>query len=125
MDSTLSIYILSRSINFGDFIQRIDAIFILIWIMSIFSYLAIVMYFALKCFKKTFNIEHTKPMCYSFASIIFVISMLSKNFKDFNFFENVFYRYASIIFVFLISMAVLISGYIKKKHELRKGDVKT
>ena len=124
IDNTLSVYVLSRLASFGDFIQRIDAIFILIWVISIFSYLSITMYFTLTIFKRTINAKHHKPMVYSFASIIFIISMIPKNFANFIFFENTFYRYASIIFVFFISMVILICGYIKKKHELKKGDVK-
>ncbi len=122
ISNTLSIYILARRVNFGDFIQRIDAVFILIWIISIFSYLSIVMYFILNTFKKITNIKHKKPMVFCFCSILFVISMIPSNISNIRFFENTFYRYASIIFVFFICSAILITGYIKKKRELKKGE---
>lgn len=120
--NTLSIYILARQVNFGDFIQRIDALFILIWLMSIFSYLAITIYYAVNTFKKVFNIKHKKSMIYSISALIFIISMLPKNISDVSFFESTFYKYTSIVFVFFICFAILISGYIKKKAELRKGE---
>ncbi len=122
ISNTLSIYILARRVNFGDFIQRIDAVFILIWIISIFSYLAIVMHFILNTFKKITNIKHKSPMVFCFSSILFVISMLPSNVSDIRFFENEFYRYASIIFVFFICSAILVTAYIKKKRELKKGE---
>ena len=122
ISNTLSIYILARRVNFGDFIQRIDAVFILIWIISIFSYLAISMYFLLNTFKKITNIKHKKPMVFCFSAILFIISMLPSNISDIRFFENIFYRYASIVFVFFICSIILISAYIKKKRELKKGE---
>ncbi len=123
INNTLSIYILTRNVNFGDFIQRIDAIFILFWIMSIFSYLAIVMYFLLNSFKKITNIKQEKAMVYGFSALMFIISMLPKNIADIKFFENTFYRYASIVFVFFLTMTILICAYFKKKRELKKGDL--
>ena len=120
ISNTLSIYILARRVNFGDFIQRIDAIFILIWIISIFSYLAIVMHFILNTFKKITNTKHKSPMVFCFSAFLFVISMIPSNVSNIRFFENQFYRYASIIFVFFICSVILITAYIKKKRELKK-----
>ena len=122
ISNTLSIYILARRVNFGDFIQRIDAIFILIWIISIFSYLAIVMHFILNTFKKITNTKHKSPMVFCFSAFLFVISMIPSNVSNIRFFENQFYRYASIIFVFFICSVILITAYIKKKRELKKGE---
>ena len=62
-------------------------------------------------------------MVYSFSAITFIIAMLPKTTTDINFFESTVYKYASIIFVFFISFTILICGYLKKKHELKKGDV--
>ena len=122
ISNTLSIYILARRVNFGDFIQRIDAIFILIWIISIFSYLAIAMHFILNTFKKITNIKHKSPMVFCFSAFLFVISMIPSNISNIRFFENQFYRYASIISVFFICSVILITAYIKKKRELKKGE---
>lgn len=122
INNTLSIYILARKVSFGEFIQRIDAIFILIWVMSIFSYLAIVMHYILNSFKKITNIKHNQSMVFCFSALIFIISMIPSNIADVNYFESTFYKYASIIFVFFICFAILISAYIKKKYELRKGE---
>lgn len=122
INNTLSIYILARKVSFGDFIQRIDALFILIWVMSIFSYLAIVMHFILSTFKKIVNIKHESSMVYCFSAFLFLIAMIPKNIAEINFFESVFYKYVSIIFVFFICLVILICAYIKKKRELKKGE---
>lgn len=124
INNTLSIYILARRVSFGEFIQRIDAIFILIWVMSIFSYLAVIMYCILNTFKKVTMIKNPTAMVFCFSAFMYIISMIPANISDQNDFENTFYKYMSIIFVFFITFGILIAGFIKKKHELKKGDTK-
>lgn len=120
IDNTLSQYVVARIVSFGSFIQRIDAIFILIWIMSIFSSLAIIMHIVLISFKKAVNIKNESSIVYAFSAIVFMISMIPKNIVQIGYFGRVFYKYSSIILVFVITFSILISGYIKKKHELKK-----
>lgn len=121
INNTLSIYILSRRVNLGTFIQRIDAVFILIWIMSIFNYLAITMHYTLSTFKKITNIKHEGGMIFCFSALLYTISMLPKNISDISIFEGTIYKYVSIIFVFFITMAILIWAYFKKKKSMQKG----
>lgn len=122
LNNTLSIYILARKVSIGDFIQSMDAIFLFIWVMSIFCYLAIIMHFILHSFKKVINVKHESSLVYCFSAFLFVIAMLPKNVSDTTFFENTFYKYVSIAFVFLICFIILILAYLKKKRELKKGD---
>jgi len=121
INNTLSIYILSRRVNFGSFIQRIDAIFILIWIMSIFNYLAITMHFTLTSFQKITNIKHEGSLVFCFSAILYTISMIPKSILDINVFESTIYKYISIFLVFFVTMIILIWAYFKKKKSLRKG----
>lgn len=85
--------------------------------MSIFNYLAISLHFTIYSFKKVVDVKHELPLVYPFSAIIFIISMLPSNSSNITFFENTVYKYSSIIFVFIISFAILICGYYKKKHE--------
>lgn len=120
INNTLSIYILSRRINFGSFIQRIDAVFILIWIMSIFNYLAITMHFSLTTFKKIANTKHANGMVYCFAAFLYVISLIPQTLADVNVFDGTIYKYSSIVFVFFITMIILVIAYFKKRKSRRK-----
>lgn len=90
--------------------------------MSIFSYLAIVVYFILNTFKRVVNIKHEKSMIYSFSAILFIIAMLPRNISDTTYFESTFYKYVSIFFVFFVCSIILLFAYIKKKRELKKGE---
>lgn len=122
INNTLSIYILSRRVNFGQFIQRIDALFILIWIMSIFNYLAITMHFTVSTFKKITNIKFERAMVFCFGAILFAIAMIPKTISDIAFFESTIYKYISIVFVFFITMGILIYAHFKQKKRLKKGE---
>ncbi|MCI8519309.1 MAG: GerAB/ArcD/ProY family transporter [Clostridia bacterium] len=121
INNTLSIYILSRRVNFGSFIQRIDAVFILIWIMSIFNYLAITMHFSLDVFKRITNIKYERALTFCFSAFLFTIALIPKTISDINLFERTYYKYLSIVFVFGITMVILICAYFKKKNSQKKG----
>ena len=91
-------------------------------IIRIFMVPVFILFFYISMYNN--NYIYVKTNIYRVISaIIFIISMLPKNTSDTTFFENTVYRYASIIFVFFISFAILICGYIKKKNE--KGEEKT
>lgn len=124
LNNTLSIYVLARKVSIGDFVQSMDAIFLLIWVMSIFSYLAITLHFALHSLKKVINIKQENGLIYCLAAILFTISMIPKNVTNTVFFENSFYKYASIILIFFICFIIFILAYIKKRYELKKGEKK-
>ena len=122
LNNTLSIYVLARKVSIGDFVESTDAIFLFIWVMSIFCYLAIIMHYILHSFKKVVDVKHENALVYSFSAFLFVIAMLPKNVSDTTFFENTFYKYASIALVFFICFVILILAYIKKKRELKRGE---
>lgn len=112
--SPLSLYILARQISLGDYIQNIDAFFLLIWIPFMLAYLSTNMHFALTTFKQLTNIKYTSGMVCCFCAIIFVFALLSNNMAEINIFSNVVYKYVSIIFVFALSLIILILASIKK-----------
>ena len=112
--SPLSLYILARQISLGEYIQNVDAFFLLIWIPFLFAYLAINMHFALSTFKQLTNTKYSRGMVFCFCAIIFVLSLLSNNMAEINILNNTFYKYTSIIFVFILSLIILIFAGIKK-----------
>ena len=111
----LSIYIATREMNYGEFIQRTDAIFILIWILAIFSYLSIVIGFILTFIKEIIPIKFSKPMIYSTSSLIFSFSLLPENFAQIIFTEDTIYKYVLISLSLIISPIILILGVLKKR----------
>lgn len=112
--SPLSLYVLARQISLGDYIQNVDAIFLLIWIPFMLAYLSTNMHFALTTFKQLTNIKYTSGIVCGFCAIIFVLALLANNMSEINILSNVIYKYVSIIFIFLLSLVILILASIKK-----------
>lgn len=69
-DTINFIYLISKKISLGTFIQRIDALFILLWIISIFSYLSVTSFMINIIFKKIVKFENRKMFTYSTAPIL-------------------------------------------------------
>lgn len=110
----LSLYLLARQIRLGDYIQSIDALFLLLWIPFLILYLAINMHFSLKSFQKLTNIKYSSGMIYSFCAIIFIICLLLTRISEFYTLSTVIYKYLSIFLVFILNFVILILACIKK-----------
>lgn len=117
---TLSVYSLARMIEYGRFFQRIDALFVFVWIFSAFSYVSITLAISLYLFKKLFNIKNPKSLANCFATIIFGISLISPNIAVARFIQQHIYKYYELILVFSVSFIVLLlaNWKFKKNHKL-------
>lgn len=116
-DEMLSVYLLTRLIEFGKFFQRIDAIFIFIWILSLFSFLSITIELINRIFKKLTQIKSHREVTYGISAIIFSVALCFKNISDMKYIQNVVLKYVVIILVFVISLIVLILANLKYKKE--------
>ena len=79
------LYLASRYIEFGRFFQRLDAVFLLIWIISILSYLSIGLYLSTSIFKKITNLKYSKWFVALFGIIIFTLGLLPNNLQQISF----------------------------------------
>ncbi len=116
-DEMLSIYLLTRLIEFGKFFQRVDAIFVLIWILSAFSFLSITIEFSNRILKKLVNLKTHKEIAYSICAIIFSLALSFANLSTIKFMQNEILRYFVITLVFVISLIILILANLKLKKE--------
>lgn len=114
------VYILIRGTDFGRFLQRPDALFIFGWILSLMSYLSIIIWFTLHALKKVTKIQDTKPMIYCISAIIFIFALIPKNMVEIRFIQNTVFKYFTLILVFGISFFVLLFAYIKHKKKNTK-----
>ncbi len=113
-EELLSMYLLTRCIEFGTVFQRTDAIFIFLWIISAFSYLSISLMFIINIFKKLTNCKESTNYSYSFIAILFSLIVLFENQSLFKFLETVIYKYL-ILGLLGFCFIVLIVANIKKK----------
>ncbi len=115
-DEMLSVYLLTRIIEFGKFFQRVDALFIFIWILSTLSFLAFTTHLIGTIFKKITNIKDEKEMIYCFTNLIFALALVYNNIAVLKYLQNVIFKYSTIILVFIISLAILIFANLKLKR---------
>ncbi len=109
-----SLFLLIRQIELGTFIQRVDSLFILLWIFSIFSYLSFVIFIVNRILKKMLNVTNEKMLSFSTCSILFGLTLLPINVSKIHFIENTLYKYIILGFMFGIGLIILILANIKK-----------
>lgn len=120
-NESISIYLLTRMVRYGDFIQRANAMFVLIWTLSVLSYSSITLFFILHVTKKLTNIENTNPINFCYGSLILGGCLIFANIAQYISFTESILKYGSIIFIFFINIPILILANIKhsiyKKHQ--------
>ncbi len=116
-DDILSMYLLTRRITFGEFFQRIDAMFILFWILSVLVFLSMNFYFTTSVLKKLLNIKYSKELNYSIAFIVFSIALSFESIVSMKHILNVYIKYAFIILCLIFSFIVMLLAYLKHKRE--------
>lgn len=113
-EEIMSMYLLTRCIELGKFLQRTDAIFIFLWIISAFSYLSISLMFMCNIFSKLTKCNESRNFAYSFLGIFFAIITLIQNQTFFKLLSTTVYKY-SILGILLFCFVILIVGNIKRK----------
>lgn len=113
----MPLYSAARYIEFGNFFQRLESIFLLIWILQMVCYLTIVAKISLSIFKKITNIRDEKPLIFVFGLLIFAISLLPKNYAISKFIEDYIYHYMVIIVSIFLGVSLLILAYFKKRKK--------
>lgn len=116
-DETLSIYLLTRLIELGDFLERLDALFIFIWIIAHISFLSLTFFYILKIFQKITRIEDSKTLTFSLGLIVLGSSLIFKDIAQLKFVARYFLKYITVILIFGICFGVLIWGNIKYKKK--------
>ncbi len=118
------LYLASRNIEFGRFFQRLDAVFLLVWIMSLTAYLSILISFATRVFQKMLNLQYTKWYVPLFTLFIFSIGLLPNNMYQIISLENTTFQYIVLILIFGISLILLLLANVKYYLlEKKKGAV--
>lgn len=111
------LYNATRYIEFGSFFQRLESIFLLIWILAFSCYLSITSKFAMGIFKKLTNIETKKPLIDIFGLLILAITLVPKNYAISDKFETEIYPYLVLGITFGLGISILILANIMKKKQ--------
>ena len=119
--SNIPLYMQTRTLTFGKLLQRLDALFILIWDLNILSYLSIIVGFVVSIFKKITNIQTSKTISYTFVLILLGASLVYKNIIETRLLDSNWYKNFTLIIVFGLGFSILILANIKKKIYEKKS----
>ena len=118
-DEMLSIYLLTRMVEFGNFLERLDAFFIFAWIITLLSSLSISIFYIIRFCSKMFNLQDEKVLASPIGLIILGGCLLIKNYSQIKFLGVYIYRYGFIGLVFVIGLGILVLANLKLKRKVK------
>ncbi|MHB8062712.1 MAG: GerAB/ArcD/ProY family transporter [Ruminiclostridium sp.] len=122
VNKKIPIYQMARHIEFGNYVQRIESVFVLICSISVLLFLSVVFTFVIFVFAKTFELKRSRPIILPMAIIVFSLALLSKR-TNIELLSN-----NSLMLILLIGMLlpllIIILGAAKKVGVKGKGDIK-
>lgn len=125
--SNIPLYLQTRKLTLGKLIQRVDALFILIWIITILSYISIIIGFIVSIFKKISNVQSSSTVSSCFIAILLGASLIYNNIIQIRKLDAENYKYLTLILVFGLGFLILLLANIKnmiKKNNF-KGERKS
>lgn len=111
---------LSRSIYFNRFVERVESIFLMTWIIPTILDTAIGFYVSVRAYSQVFDIKDYKPIIIPFFILIFLAAVFPKNFSQLLEVDLIFIREYSFILNYIIPVIVLIIAILLKKDGRRK-----
>lgn len=111
------LYNATRYIELGNFFQRMESIFLIIWILAFTCYLSVISKFSVSIFKKLTNISVSKPLTDIFGLLILGISLIPKNYAISQNFEDSIYPYLVLTIVFFLGLSILILANLKRRKD--------
>lgn len=117
------LYTATRYIEFGTFFQRLESVFLLVWILVFACYLNIVCKFSINIFQKITKISNNRPLIDVFAILILAIAILPKNLAISQAFETKIYPKLVIGIVLILGLGILIFANIAKKKQINNNSL--
>jgi len=121
-ESFLPIYQLARLIDYGRFFQRVESIFVLVWVASALLHLSTLLYLIAYVFKKTFKLEYYKPLVIPFSIIVYTLSFIPHNLISTIELEKYFRNFAWIVSFLLPIILLVIARFVKKRRKKEAGN---
>jgi len=112
-----SIYTLITNNEFGTFLQHPESLFVFTWILSIMTYLNLIILFVVRFSQKLLNIKNSKVLTTITCIIVFIIATLPQNIVQTRELEQIIYRYLTTPLIFIIFPIILIIANIKFKRK--------
>ena len=112
-----NIFQLSKTIYFSRYFQRVESIFLLIWVISSVINVMISFYCSISIYSKVFMIKNIKPLILPFAFLLFWISLFTPNLLEVTQINLLFINQYSMFLIFLVPIAILLIAMIRGKKD--------
>jgi len=122
IDKKVPIFQLARRIEIGNYLQRIESVFVLISAISAFLFLGVIFTFIIYIFSKTLDLKRSKPMILPMAVIVFSLALISKRLNI----ELIGSNALNLIWLtgMALPLVIIIMGAVKKVGVKDNGGVK-
>jgi len=118
-ESVSGIFQLSRLIYINRFFQRVETIFLFVWVISSLIQTSFYMYVTISMYCKAFRIKKYRPLLLPLASLVYFFAILPSSLTQVFEVHLTLLRRYSFIFVYGTTLLVLIVAFIRGK----KGEV--
>ena len=122
-DEIMPLFSAARYIEFGTFFQRLESVFLLIWISAFCCYLSIVMKFSMHILQKITSLKDGNPLIPCIGLCMLAIALFPENYAISKFYETTIYRYLIWGFVLLANVLLLILANLKKRKKVGETHV--
>lgn len=113
---------LSRVIYLTRFLQRVEAIFLIIWVVTSVVMVSFIFYITLSSYCRAFNISNHRPLILPFAFLTFLVAMFPDNIAEVLEIHVKVLREFSSLILFSIPVMVLVIALIRgKKGAINSG----
>ena len=117
IQSISPLYVLIKNNEFGKFLQHPESLFVFAWILSIMTYLNVLIMFALRITKKISCTKSIKLYVVPICLILLVVALVPQNISEAAKIADLLYKYYSFPLTFIILPAILIIANIKFKKK--------
>lgn len=115
-DNYLPFFELTKLISYGRFIQRVESIFVLLWLIATFIYLTIDISFSVLILKKIFNIKKSKKIIIIACITVLLLSRVLSSYIDILKFREILSIYISPLLIIAYPLAILLLANFKKSR---------
>jgi spore germination protein KB len=113
------LYELTRIIEIGSFLTRLDPIFLFTWSIASLVYISIMTYCTLTTYCKAFKIQDIKPLIIPLAIILFALSMTPGNIVEVTEYVHFLRQYGWSVY-YILPLIALITATLKRKRGVQK-----
>ena len=108
-------YGMATLIDYGRYLQRVEPIFLFIWIISTLISTTIVFYSFVWIYCKMFRIQDKKPVILGSAVVLFAVSLMHKDISSVIYGSVPFIRSYGSTAIFVLPLLALIIAALRKK----------